>query len=59
MSVAALGLNGDGTSTHLASFSQRNDQVEIAAPGRNVRSTVPVWSGGTASSGYCELQKDD
>jgi len=36
MSVAAV-----DSSENLASFSQRNDQVEISAPGVSVRSTVP------------------
>jgi len=45
VSVAAV----DSTRA-LASFSQRNDQVEIAAPGVGVLSTYPV-SGGAASVG--------
>lgn len=40
MSVAAI----DETKAH-ADFSQRNDQVEIAAPGVAVRSTVPEGTG--------------
>ena len=36
MSVASL--DDDGT---LSSFSTRNDQTEIAGPGRGVQSTVP------------------
>lgn len=39
MSVAALA--HDGTSYTRSSFSQYNDQVEIAAPGSSVLSTIP------------------
>lgn len=44
MSVAATDSNND-----LASFSQRNDQVDIAAPGKAVKSTLPS---NVNSSGY-------
>lgn len=44
MSVAAI----DSSKT-VASFSQKNDQVEIAAPGVGVRSTVPMGTGSEAS----------
>jgi serine protease len=46
VSVAAV----DNTKT-LASFSQRNDQVELAAPGVGVLSTVPFVSATTAVDG--------
>jgi subtilisin family serine protease len=42
MSVAAI----DATMT-VADFSQQNDQVEVAAPGVAVRSTVPMGTGTT------------
>jgi len=38
VSVAAL-----DSSLEIADFSQRNDKVEIAAPGVNVLSTIPKW----------------
>ena len=44
MSVAAVDSNND-----IAIFSQQNDQVEIAAPGVAVKSTVPRGSGSEAS----------
>ena len=44
MSVAAVDF-----SNNQASFSQRNDQVEIAAPGVNVRSTVTTNNGNSFS----------
>lgn len=44
VSVAAI----DSTKT-VASFSQRNSQVEISAPGVNVRSTVPMGTGNEES----------
>lgn len=52
VSVAAV-----DSSKALASFSQRNDAVEIAAPGVGVRSTVPTGTGKTedfsvAGTGY-------
>lgn len=45
MSVAAI----DSTKA-LADFSQRNDQVEIAAPGVSVLSTVPMGTGSNVST---------
>ena len=44
MSVAAVDANNA-----IATFSQQNDQVEIAAPGVAVKSTVPRGSGSEAS----------
>jgi len=44
MSVAAV-----DEANVVASFSQQNDQVEIAAPGVNVLSTIPVGTGTSAS----------
>jgi serine protease len=44
MSVAAVDLNKD-----VAYFSQRNNQVDIAAPGVNVLSTVPMGTGTSSS----------
>ena len=44
MSVAAVDSNNA-----IAAFSQQNDQVEIAAPGVSVKSTVPRGSGSEAS----------
>jgi len=44
MSVAAVDSNNA-----IATFSQQNDQVEIAAPGVAVKSTVPRGSGSEAS----------
>ena len=44
MSVAAIDSN-----KLVASFSQQTDQVEIAAPGVGVRSTVPMGTGSEAS----------
>ena len=46
MSVAAIDEN-----RQVASFSQQNDQVEIAAPGVSVRSSVPMGTGSEASVG--------
>jgi serine protease len=45
VSVAAVDFNKD-----LASFSQRNNQVDIAAPGVDVLSTVPMGTGTTLGS---------
>lgn len=45
VSVAAI-----DSSKNLASFSQRNDQVELAAPGVGVESTVPYGAGGVTVS---------
>jgi subtilisin family serine protease len=45
ISVAAV----DSTKA-VASFSQQNDQVELAAPGVAVRSTVPMWTGSEESA---------
>ncbi|MBI5545615.1 MAG: S8 family serine peptidase [Deltaproteobacteria bacterium] len=47
VSVAAL-----DASKRLASFSQRNAQVDLAAPGVAVLSTVPWTADGRAGSGY-------
>ena len=44
MSVAAVDSNNA-----IAAFSQQNDQVEIAAPGVSVKSTVPRGTGSEAS----------
>ena len=49
MSVAAVDANNA-----IATFSQQNDQVEIAAPGVAVKSTVPRGSG---SEGECRYWK--
>ena len=46
VSVAAIDSN-----KNLASFSQRNDQVELSAPGVAVESTVPYGSQGVLVSG--------
>lgn len=46
VSVAAIDSN-----KNLASFSQRNSQVELAAPGVGVESTVPYGAGGVTVSG--------
>ena len=58
MSVAAIDSN-----KQVASFSQQNDAVEIAAPGVSVRSTVPMGTGSEASvtvgsDGYAGIGMD-
>jgi serine protease len=50
VSVAAIDDNKD-----LASFSQRNNQVDIAAPGVGVLSTVPMGTGTDGKSGTLDV----
>jgi subtilisin family serine protease len=49
ISVGAVSVNGG--SYPVASFSQQNDQVEIAAPGVSVLSTVPFFDNTSVSVG--------
>lgn len=58
VSVAAIDAN-----KNLASFSQQNDQVELAGPGVAVRSTMPMGTGystalSVGSTGYDALAMD-
>jgi len=50
VSVAAV-----DSSLEIADFSQRNDKVEIAAPGVGVLSTIPKWEMNTVSVDDLEL----
>jgi subtilisin family serine protease len=51
VSVAAV-----DSSLEIADFSQRNDAVEIAAPGVNVLSTIPAWEQNTVTVGGVEYR---